>query len=157
MNLPAVTHGTFVIERSYDAARERVFAAFADPEKKRRWFADGRGMEVVEFTTDFREGGIDRTCSRFGPSSPFPGLTMTNESRYLDIVPGGRIIMAYTMAIGDRRISVSLATIEFFSQGSGTRLVFTDQGAYFEGSDGVQMREGGWAKLLDSMGQALAA
>jgi len=34
---PAVTHGTFVIERNYPTTPERVFAALADPKKKRRW------------------------------------------------------------------------------------------------------------------------
>ncbi len=37
----SVTHSTFVIERSYPTSPERVFAAFADPAKKRRWFAEG--------------------------------------------------------------------------------------------------------------------
>ena len=36
----SVIHSTFVIERSYPAKPERVFAAFADPAKKRRWFAE---------------------------------------------------------------------------------------------------------------------
>ena len=40
----SVTHSTFVIERSYPTTPERVFAAFADPAKKRRWLAEGEGF-----------------------------------------------------------------------------------------------------------------
>ena len=43
----SVIHHTFVIERSYAAQPERVFAAFADPAKKRRWFAEGEHHDVV--------------------------------------------------------------------------------------------------------------
>ena len=60
---PSVVHDTFVLERSYSAKPERVFSAFSDPAKKIRWYADGRTMEVVEFTMDFRVGGHD--CTRF--------------------------------------------------------------------------------------------
>ena len=35
----SVTHSTFVVERSYDASPARVFAAWADPGAKARWFA----------------------------------------------------------------------------------------------------------------------
>ncbi len=34
----SVTHATFVVERLYDASPARVFAAWADPAAKRRWF-----------------------------------------------------------------------------------------------------------------------
>jgi uncharacterized protein YndB with AHSA1/START domain len=34
-----VTHSTFVVERTYPASPARVFAAFADPKIKDRWFA----------------------------------------------------------------------------------------------------------------------
>jgi hypothetical protein len=41
--------------------------------------------------------------------------------------------------------------VEFLSSDSGTKLVFTDQGAFFEGSDGPKMREEGWSHILDGL------
>jgi uncharacterized protein YndB with AHSA1/START domain len=152
----SVTHGTFVIERSYAAAPERVFAAFADPVKKRRWFGGGEGSEMEEFEMDFRVGGTERTMRRMGPSTPFPGVALTNESYYEDIVPNRRVVFAYTMSLGERRISASLATVEFVRTEKGTDMIFTDQGAYFEAGDGPKMREGGWGKLLDGLAKELA-
>jgi uncharacterized protein YndB with AHSA1/START domain len=152
----SVTHGTFVIERSYAVAPERVFAAFADPVKKRRWFSGGDGSEMEEFEMDFRVGGSERTMRRMGPATPFPGVALTNHSYYEDIVPNRRVVFAYTMSLGDRRISASLATVEFVRTEKGTSLIFTDQGAYFEGGDGSKMREGGWSKLLEGLTKELA-
>jgi uncharacterized protein YndB with AHSA1/START domain len=42
----SVEHATFVIERRYDASPARVFAAWADPAAKRRWF--GNPTEAAE-------------------------------------------------------------------------------------------------------------
>jgi uncharacterized protein YndB with AHSA1/START domain len=151
-----VTHGTFVIERSYAVAPERVFAAFADPAKKQRWFAGGEGSDMEEFEMDFRVGGSERTMRRMGPQTPFPGVALTNHSYYEDIVPNRRVVFAYTMSLGDRRISASLATVEFVRTEKGTDLIFTDQGAYFEAGDGPKMREGGWIKLLEGLVKELA-
>ncbi len=148
---PNVTHSTFTIERSYPTTPERVFAAFADPQKKRRWYAESGGKMPEIFEMDFRVGGNDRTQSRMGPDTPFPGVPLTNHSTYQDIEPNRRIVFAYTMSVGDRRISANLATVEFIATAKGTDLVFTDQGAFFEGSDGPKMREQGWSHLLDGL------
>ncbi len=156
MERRSVTHGTFVIERSYPASPERVFAALSTPELKRRWFVENRGMTTEKFEMDFRIGGRETTSSRFKEGSRFPGVVMTNETTYLDIVPGRRVALAYTMALGDKRISASLATFELMPAGECTDLIFTEQGAYFEGADGAQMREEGWRKLLESLAVALA-
>ena len=53
------------------------------------------------------------------------------------------------MTIGDKRISASLVTFGFLTSESGTDLIFTFQGAFFEGADGPQMREAGWRKRLE--------
>ena len=54
-----VIHSTFVIEKSYPKPVARVFATFADPARKRRWYAE-RGTHAVEtFEMDFRVGGAE--------------------------------------------------------------------------------------------------
>jgi uncharacterized protein YndB with AHSA1/START domain len=146
----SVTHATFVIERNYPASPERVFAAFSDPSKKRRWFSGDKEFKPGEFEMDFRVGGSERSSFRA------QGVTCTNDTVYRDIVPNRRIVMAYTMTLGDRRISSSHATVELISEGQGTDLTFTEQAAFFEGADGPQMREQGWRKLLDQLARALA-
>ena len=148
---PSVTHSTFTIERNYPAPPERVFAAFADPAKKRRWYAEGDNRQPEVYELDFRVGGAERTQSRLGPNTPFPGTAVTNHTIYQDIVLNRRIVFAYTMTLGENRISASLATVEFLSSDSVTKLVFTDQGAFFEGSDGPKMREEGWSHILDGL------
>ncbi len=153
---PTTTHGTFVIERTYPTSPERVFAAFSDPAKKRRWFADTDEATAELHQMDFRVGGTERTKRRMGEDTPFPGTPLTNDTVYQDIVDQRRIVFAYTMSVGDQRISASLATIEIFPTAKGTKLTFTEQGAYFENSDGAKGREHGWGVLLDKLDAELA-
>lgn len=152
----SVAHATFTIERKYSASPERTFSAFADPAKKRRWFVDGKGFETKAFEMDFRVGGVEKTSflASAGPE-PIRGKTFANDTTYHDIVENRRIVLAYTMSIGGKRISTSLSTYEFQPDGTGTKLIYTDQAAYFEGSDGAKMREGGWRELLESLDQEL--
>lgn len=138
-----VVHSTFTIERNYAASSERVFEAFRDPAIKRRWFCEGEGWTVDEFSVDFRVGG--KETSRFRTKQ---GPTMGNDSVYMDIAPGRRIVMAYTMTFGDTRISASLATFELEPNGGGTKVRFTEQAAFFPGSDGPERRRAGWNELL---------
>ena len=152
---PAVIHNTFVIERSYAYPVQRVFAAFADPAKKSRWFAEGHHHDVEKFEMDFRVGGAEHTQYRFKEGTPFPGVALNSDGYYLDIVTDKRIVQAGNMAIGGKRISASIVTIELLPTDKGTDLICTHQAVFFEGADGPQMREAGWRKLLDQLGAEL--
>jgi uncharacterized protein YndB with AHSA1/START domain len=149
-NQNSVVHSTFSIERTYPVSASRVFSAFADQAAKRRWFAEGEGWEVEEFTLDFRVGGREFSRFRFEGGAP-----IRNETVYQDLVPDRRIVFAYSMAVGDQRISVSLATVEIAPSGDGTRLAYTEQGAFFDGADEPEGREAGIRELLEKLGEEL--
>ncbi|HEY0302374.1 MAG TPA: SRPBCC domain-containing protein, partial [Rhizomicrobium sp.] len=69
-----VVHSTFAILRSYAKPPSRVFAAFSDPSKKRRWYAESKNHDLEAFEMEFRVGGVERAAYRSGEGSPFPGV-----------------------------------------------------------------------------------
>lgn len=147
----SVTHADFTIERRFGCTPQQTFSAFADPALKRQWFAVPADWTDAEWELDFRVGGgeVNRGRSPGGTYSAF-------ESRFHDIVDGERIVFAYNLAQDDRLISVSLTTIELWPDGDGTRLVFTEQGAFFDDLDSPAEREHGTGKLLEALEQLLA-
>ena len=151
MEINRATHATIVIERSFPVSPERVFVAFSDPAKKRRWFAEGEGFKIDSYEMDFRVGGREITRMHF---SDFPACT--NDTHFLVIVPNHRIVLAYTMTMNGQAFSSSQATIEFVASQNGTTLFFTEQAAFFEKADGPKMREDGWRQLLDALAKELA-
>ncbi|WP_250622944.1 SRPBCC domain-containing protein [Pinirhizobacter soli] len=153
---PAVIHDTFVLERTYPASVERVFAFLSDPAKKRQWYARSEASAEASFEMDFREGGIERSSYRMDERTPFPGEVLANEGTYQDIEPGERVVLATSMTLAGRRISCSLITVELAGSDGGTKMTLTHQAAFFEGSGGPEMRKGGWEQLLNRFDEALA-
>jgi uncharacterized protein YndB with AHSA1/START domain len=146
MSERSVEHATFVVERVYGVAPDRVFAAWSDPRAKARWFNDSE----AEYELDFSVGGWERG------RGPLPdGREYAMEAQYRDIVPDRRIVYTYEMLVDGIRISVSVATVELEPEGNGTRLVFTEQGAFLDGHETPARREQGMGSLLDSLGRWL--
>lgn len=146
----SVNHTTFVIERTYAASPARVFSAFSDPAIKTQWFGGPPEWGQAEQSIDFREGGSE--LNRGGPKG---GPVHSFQAHFFDIVPNERIIFAYEMHLDDRRISVSLTTITLTPSGKGTKLTFTEQGAFLDGWDDPAGREHGTRELLNALGAFL--
>lgn len=153
-----LAHGMFTLERRYDASPVRVFQAWSDPVAFRRWFVEAPGATIHDWTHDFRVGGRGGGRYRFGGEENDPGF---NDTRFLDIVDNERIISSYVMgrelADGPRRDSASLVTILLTPDGDGTRLTYTEQGAFF-GEDGgahIPRREEGCAVMLENLAREL--
>ena len=138
MTVRNAKHATFTIERVYPATPARVFAAWSAKEAKAAWmYCHPEWMPSVhEF--DFRVGGREHAVT--GPAG---GTRHVFDAVYFDIVADQRIVYAYDMHLDDRRISISLATVEFHAVKEGTRLVFTEQGAFLDGYDDIAGREEG--------------
>jgi uncharacterized protein YndB with AHSA1/START domain len=150
MSERSATHGTFAIERVYDAAPARVFRAWADPAAKARWFVGLADWRLLECAIDFRVGGRERLSGRKGS-----GIVSTFDAVYHDIVPDRRIIYCYDMRLDQVHISASLATVELEPAGSGTRLTFTEQAVFLDGYDDAGSRERGTRILLEQLGGEL--
>jgi uncharacterized protein YndB with AHSA1/START domain len=156
MKEQSITHHTFTMERHYPVPPAKVFDAFSNSEKKKRWFGEGRTHDLERFEMDFREGGREIVFYRFGDKTPFPGVELTNDSVFQNIVPDSRIMMASVMTMGGRCISTSLMTFEFLEANGGADLIFTHHGAFLEGSGGPEMREIGWQTLFEQLKEEIA-
>jgi hypothetical protein len=62
----------------------------------------------------------------------------------------------FDMTLNGDRISVSVATVEFAPEGSGTRLTLTEQGVFLDGLDKVEDREHGTRDLVDKLAEVVA-
>lgn len=147
----SIKHQTFVIERKLDYDPAAVFRAWTEPDAKARWFSgppDKWTEEVRQM--DVRVGGRDRLVGRFmdGSESRF-------DATYFDIVPDRRLVYSYEMHWQGKKISVSLATIEFVAAGRGTRLIVTENGAFLDGHEDGGSRERGTLSLMDNLERAL--
>jgi uncharacterized protein YndB with AHSA1/START domain len=149
----SVVHATFHLERSYDAAPARVWKALTDPAAKAQWFgAPSEQVEIIERAIEVRPGGRERLKGRWGGR-----VVSTYDATYYDVIENERLVYCYEMRLDDRKISVSVATVQLKVVGKRTQLTLTEQGAFLDGYDDAGSRERGTGELLDALGQALTA
>jgi uncharacterized protein YndB with AHSA1/START domain len=147
----SVAHATFHLERTYDAPVERVWKALTDEAAKQKWFGGTPGRwELLERSMDVRVGGRERLKGRWEG-----GVVSTFDAVYHDVIPNERLVYSYEMHLDDKKISVSLATMQLKDEGGRTTLMVTEQGAFLDGYDDAGSREHGTGHLLDALGASL--
>jgi uncharacterized protein YndB with AHSA1/START domain len=149
----SAVHAIFTVKRTYDAPVARVWKALTDPAAKQKWFSGPPDRwQLLERRMDVRSGGRERLQGRWEG-----GMVSTFDAVYFDVIPNQRLIYTYDMYMGDKKISVSLATLQLKAEGNRTTLSVTEQGAFLDGYDDAGSREHGTGLLLDALGESLRA
>ena len=146
-----ITHHSFTLDRHYPHPTARVFGAFTDPAARLRWFfmSDAWTLHALGAPPKVEAQATER--SRFSP--PGSSAVLTNDTTYCFVQPGRRLIFTYAMTINGAPLSASLCTVDFQTADGGTRLEFTEQGAYFDGF--AKGRAEGTQHMLLRFGQEL--
>jgi uncharacterized protein YndB with AHSA1/START domain len=148
MDKHTTVHAEFTLSRNLQAPVAKVYQMFADKQSKEQWFKAPNSKG--EHTMDFRVGGSELNSGKF-----HGGVTHVFKAHYYDIIPEVRIVYAYEMYLDGKRISVSIATIEFVPEGNGTKLVLHESGTYLDELDKPESREAGTHYLLDAIEKAV--
>jgi uncharacterized protein YndB with AHSA1/START domain len=142
----SVKHSTFTLERTYSASPAQVFAAWADRDTKAKWFA----ANDADYTLDFRVGGTEAAHGRTDD-----GAEILAESVYRDIRTDERIVYTTLLYGRGELATVSVTTVEFVPDGTGTNLVLTEQDTLLDDQEQPEWRQQGTGDWLDALGRAL--
>ncbi|MGH1329719.1 MAG: SRPBCC domain-containing protein [Paracoccaceae bacterium] len=145
------THDTFTIHKTYNCPPSRLYAAFSDPVLKQSWYAESPTHETLEYDLNFERGGKEVLAVKMRPSTPIAGAKLRWTSEYGEIEPETRIVFHQNVELNGRCISCAVISVEFLPSQSGCDLKLTHQAAFFEGSDGPEMRKMGWDLLLTNI------
>ncbi|AKR58386.1 activator of HSP90 ATPase [Youhaiella tibetensis] len=145
----AVSHTTFTIARDLPGSPRHAFRFWSEAELKRQWNSCHVDWTELDGRFDFRRGGEEMALWRM-PDARKLGF----RAHYFEIVPAARIVYAYEMTLEGASISTSLVTIEFRARGKETRMTFTEQAAFLDGSDPATRKlgtEDGFERLIAVM------
>jgi len=133
--------------RLFDAPRERVFRAFAEPEQLVKWWGP-TGMRVVDHDIDVRVGGAWRTTLRAESGNDY-----TMSGVYKEIMPPERLVFTWGWERDGTRGHETVVTIELTDRAGRTELSLHQQ--IFENEDACLSHQRGWSESLDCLAVAL--
>ncbi|MGA8576689.1 MAG: SRPBCC domain-containing protein [Candidatus Cybelea sp.] len=142
-NAPAVP--ALVIRRVLKAPRERVFAAWAEPEMLRRWLAPGE-MRVSRLDFDPRAGGAYRITMLSPEGEPF-----VVHGTIRDLRAPERLSMTWQWEDdnGAPEGNETILTLDFYDRDGDTELVLTHEN--LTDAQSRDRHEHGWNDILDKM------
>lgn len=141
------------LARVFQAPRERVFAAWTEPELLRTWWAARHGWATSSVAVDLRAGG----AYRLSMCDPLAEEEYTVSGEYLEIAPPERLRYTWRWE-GEADImrgsEATVVTVDFVDEGATTRVTVTHEGFADDGIAGLHGE--GWTGCLDNLERALA-
>lgn len=151
MNVPMRPGGEQLeLSRVYNASRERVFAAWTDPDKAARWWVP-QDCTLVSFKMDVREGGAWHRRMKVPD-----GSIVAKWGEYREIVAPERLVFTYNSEYADGTVDPeTLVTVTLDDLGGGrTRLTLRHERFWSEPAR--ISHTGGWTGSLERLVQSLS-
>jgi uncharacterized protein YndB with AHSA1/START domain len=131
------------ITRTYPASRQRVFAAFTEPDLLKQWWGPN-GFSLPRAEVDLRVGGRYRFAMQ-----PPQGDTAYLTGSFKEVNPPRRLV--YTWAWESMPEFETLVTIEFREAEGDTEVVITQE--RFSNDEVRQQHAVGWIGGLDRLSE----
>lgn len=144
---PNLVKPSLTIKRRFKAAPAKVYAAWTDPEKVKRWMAPGDN-KMLHTEGDARTGGKFRWIMQApdGEKHDVSGV-------YREVVPNEKLVFTWAWISTPER--QSLVTLTFQSDGDGT--LFTLLHEQFFDEAARDSHNGGWTSAVDKLAAFLEA
>lgn len=133
--------------RKLNAAPEKVWRAWTDPQSLKQWFAPSEAFGVLLVETDVRMGGRYRIVMKApdGEEHDVSGV-------YREVVLNRKLVFTWAWKTTPER--ESLVTVELRASGGGTELTFRHE--QFFDADARNRHNQGWTGILERLERLLA-
>ncbi len=136
---------TLRVSRTFSASRERVFAAWTDPQQLKTWWGP-HGFTTPSAEIDLRVGGGFRLAMR----SP-DGKSILLTGTYREVSPPTRLVYTWQFEGSE----ITLVTVEFNDRGNATEVVLTHE--KFASEEARASHQQGWGGCLDRLADFVRA
>ena len=135
------TKPSLTLKRRLNAAPAKVFAAWTDPEKLKRWFAPGESQTILA-EADPRVGGRYRIVARTpdGEEHDVSGI-------YREVAPNAKLVFTWAWRSTPER--ESLVTLTFKPDGDGCMFTLLHEQFFDEAAR--DRHNTGWTSALDKL------
>ena len=141
------TKPSLTVKRRFNAAPAKVFAAWTDAEKVRRWMGPGE-VQVLSAESDARTGGRYRWVMQApnGEQHDVSGV-------YREVTPNEKLVFTWAWKSTPER--ESLVTVTLKPDGGGTLMTLTHEQFFDE--DARDRHQHGWNGAMEKLEKYLTA
>ncbi len=149
MSTQTIDHQTLELRRTFPVSRERLFAAWTDPEEFRQWFGPD-SCRVLDVSMDVRVGG------RYVVTIAGEGdEVMKNAGEFREVNPPSRLVYTWGWANDPDWDGVdSIVTVDFIEQPGGAEVRVSHQ--RFPSAESRGRHEYGWTGALENLAAYVA-
>jgi uncharacterized protein YndB with AHSA1/START domain len=138
---------SLTLKRRINAAPEKVFSAWIDPEKVKRWMGPGE-VKVLQVESDPRTGGRYRWLMQ-APDGEHHDVSGV----YREVVPNQKLVFTWAWKSTPER--ESLVTVEVKPDGDGSMLTLTHE--QFADDEARDRHQQGWTGAMEKFEKFVTA